>query len=173
MMRGIFPSLPVPTSTLSFRRDVLVKILPMPVADGVVLSDNYLKFAGAFLAPGTLLGQALTFQRLHEHNRYTDKPDAWRLRTDIMRATGYALASRYPELKRLGLELVAGGLSDGRIPQQVIRDYMATRVDSQVFGSNAKLRCLMLVAKKKMAQILRANPFFSQIEKPLRTRVQH
>ncbi|HVZ28053.1 MAG TPA: glycosyltransferase, partial [Rhizomicrobium sp.] len=164
MRRGAFPILPVPTSALSFRRELLAQILPMPVADGVTLSDNYLKFAAAFLAPGLLLGQALTFQRLHENNRYTDKPDVWQLRAGIMRATGYALASRYPALKRLGLELVAGGLSDSRLPQAVIRDYLDKCVDTQVFGANARLRCVMLVAKKKMAHAVRATLSLSKTD---------
>ncbi|MEO8882399.1 MAG: glycosyltransferase family 2 protein, partial [Devosia sp.] len=47
LRQGKFPSLPVPTSGLSFRREALAKILPMPVAADVVLSDNYLKFAAA------------------------------------------------------------------------------------------------------------------------------
>ncbi|MGO7624508.1 glycosyltransferase family 2 protein, partial [Rhizobium ruizarguesonis] len=41
-----FPSLPVPTSGLSFLRNLLSQILPMSVATYVVLSDNYIKFAG-------------------------------------------------------------------------------------------------------------------------------
>lgn len=153
MIRGRFPELPVPTSALSFRRNVLAQILPMPTAQDVVLSDNYLKFASSFLAPGLLLSRVLTFQRLHEHNRYTNKPDAWRLRASIMRETGHSLAHRYPELKRLGMELIAGGLSDSRIPGQMVRDHLA-RLDRGVFGPMAKVRCRFLMTKKKIMNAL-------------------
>jgi glycosyltransferase involved in cell wall biosynthesis len=154
MVRGVFPELPVPTSALSFRRDVLAQILPMPTAEDVVLSDNYLKFASSFLAPGQLLSRVLTFQRLHQNNRYTQRADAWRLRAAIMRETGQCLAQRYPELRRLGMELVAGGLSDSRMPASVVRDHLR-HLDESVFGPGTKLRCLLLIAKKKIASLLR------------------
>jgi glycosyltransferase involved in cell wall biosynthesis len=111
MRAGGFPSLPVPTSGLSFRRAVLEQILPMPVASGVVLSDNYLKFAAAYLGKGAIVDTPLTFQRIHEANRYTNSGRAKSLKPQIMIATGLHLARRYDGLGRMGQSLVAGGIA--------------------------------------------------------------
>jgi glycosyltransferase involved in cell wall biosynthesis len=110
--RGQFPSIPVPTSGLSFRAPLLAQILPMPLASDVVLSDNYLKFAAALLGRGAVIDTPLTFQRLHEANRYTGSTNGHRLRPKIMVETGFHLANRYREMSRLGLKLVAGGLAE-------------------------------------------------------------
>ena len=115
MRAGGFPTLPVPTSGLSFRRAVLAQILPMPLADDVVLSDNYLKFAAAYLAPGMLVDTPLTFQRLHDTNRYTNTDRASSLKPQIMMATGMHLARRFAGLGRMGKSLVTGGIADARM----------------------------------------------------------
>lgn len=115
MRAGGFPTLPVPTSGLSFRREVLAQILPMPIADDVVLSDNYLKFAAAWVAPGILIDTPLTFQRIHQTNRYTNSARAKSLKPRIMMATGVALATRYDGLGTMGRSLVAGGIADAAL----------------------------------------------------------
>ncbi len=115
MRAGGFPTLPVPTSGLSFRRSVLAQILPMPLADDVVLSDNYLKFAAAYLAPGVLVDTPLTFQRLHDTNRYTNTDRARTLKPKIMMATGVHLARRFDGLGAMGRSLAAGGIADARL----------------------------------------------------------
>lgn len=108
---GGFPSLPVPTSGLSFHRRIMSDILPMPTADDVVLSDNYLKFAAAYLGKGLVVDTPLTFQRIHGANRYTNSDKAQHLRAKIMIATGIALARRYDGMKKMGQTLAAGGLA--------------------------------------------------------------
>lgn len=115
MRAGGFPTLPVPTSGLSFRRAILEQILPMPVAEGVVLSDNYLKFASAYLGRGAIVETPLTFQRIHEANRYTGTDRARTLGPKIMVATGLHLAHRYDGLGRMGRSLVAGGIAGARL----------------------------------------------------------
>lgn len=108
---GGFPSLSVPTSGLSFHRRIMSDILPMPTADDVVLSDNYLKFAAAYLGKGLVVETPLTFQRIHGANRYTNSDKAQHLRAKIMIATGVALARRYDGMKKMGQTLAAGGLA--------------------------------------------------------------
>ncbi|MEK9212095.1 glycosyltransferase family 2 protein [Sphingomonas sp. 2378] len=115
MRAGGFPTLPVPTSGLTFHRSILSQILPMPLADDVVLSDNYLKFAAAYLAPGVLVETPLTFQRLHENNRYTNTDRAKSLKPQIMMATGLHLARRFDGLGRMGKSLVTGGIADAHL----------------------------------------------------------
>ena len=130
MAHGLFPSLPVPTSGLSFHRTLLARILPMPTAGDVVLSDNYLKFAAAFLGRGAVVETPLTFQRIHAQNRYTGTDRMQSLKPKIMMATGTALRQRYPGLRRLGISLAAGGLADsglyGRALAQTIQEQTAT-----------------------------------------------
>lgn len=130
MARGRFPSLPVPTSGLSFKRRLLSEILPMPTAGDVVLSDNYLKFAAAFLGRGAIVETPLTFQRIHAQNRYTGTDRMKALKPKIMMATGTALRQRYPGLRRLGIGLAAGGLAQsdlkGAALHQKIREQTAT-----------------------------------------------
>lgn len=115
MRKGGFPSLPVPTSGLTFHRRVLEQILPMATAQDVVLSDNYLKFAAAYLGRGAIVETPLTFQRLHGANRYTNGDKSRRLRSRIMIATGIELARRYEGLKTMGRGLTAGGLAQSSL----------------------------------------------------------
>lgn len=111
LRQGGFPSLPVPTSGLTFHRRILADILPMPTANDVVLSDNYLKFAAAYLGKGLIVETPLTFQRIHGANRYTNSDKAQQLRAKIMVATGVSLARRYEGMKAMGQKLAAGGLA--------------------------------------------------------------
>jgi glycosyltransferase involved in cell wall biosynthesis len=108
---GRFPDLFVPTSGLSFRRELLAQILPMATAADVVLSDNYLKFAAAHLGAGAIVETPLTFQRIHAANRYTGEGRAKTLRPRIMVATGVELARRYPGMRALAMQLIAGGVA--------------------------------------------------------------
>lgn len=134
LRRGAFPSIPSPTSGLSFRAPLLRQILPMPLASDVVLSDNYLKFAAALLARGAIIETPLTFQRIHEANRYTASTASRALRPRIMVETGYHLASRYREMSRLGLKLVAGGLAEIDMPMAAVAREIRRCTEGGAFG---------------------------------------
>jgi glycosyltransferase involved in cell wall biosynthesis len=154
LRQGKFPSLPVPTSGLSFRRDALAKILPMPVASDVVLSDNYLKFAAAYLGRGVVVDTPLTFQRLHAANRYTGAR-AGSLRPKIMVETGLELARRYDGLKALGKSLVAGGLAEGGLPPAGVWGEIRRVTRDGTFGADGAARIATLVAYKRLGRLLR------------------
>lgn len=115
MRKGGFPSLPVPTSGLTFHRRILSEILPMATMDDVVLSDNYLKFAAAYLGQGVVIDTPLTFQRIHGANRYTNSDKARQLRSRIMIATGLELTKRYNGMRSMGRALTAGGLAESAL----------------------------------------------------------
>ncbi len=134
MARGKFPSLPVPTSGLSFTRALLAQILPMREATDVVLSDNYLKFAAAYLGRGAVIDTPLTFQRVHGTNRYTNTDRAKTLKPKIMVATGLELAHRYPGLKSLGRSLIVGGTA--RLPADARNQAFNDIQSSDVFGKD-------------------------------------
>jgi hypothetical protein len=133
----------------------LAKILPMPVADDVVLSDNYLKFAAAFLGRGALVETPLTFQRLHAANRYTGTGQGRRLKPRIMVATGLELARRYDGLQALGRSLVAGGLAEGGAPLPQVWSEIRRCTSDGTFGSDGAARIAALFAYKRLAARLR------------------
>ncbi|MDB5562331.1 MAG: glycosyltransferase family 2 protein [Hyphomicrobiales bacterium] len=155
LRRGKFPSLPVPTSGLSFRREALAKILPMPVAGDVVLSDNYLKFAAAYLGAGAVIETPLTFQRIHASNRYTGVQAKGSLRPRIMVETGLELARRYGGLRALGKSLVAGGLAEGKLPLSGVWGEIRRCTRDGTFGADGAAQIAALVAYKRLANRLR------------------
>jgi len=157
LRRGGFPSLPVPTSGLSFRRAALAKILPMPEATDVVLSDNYLKFAGAYLGRGAVIETPLTFQRLHATNRYTGPGQGRTLRPRIMVETGLELARHYGELRNLGRSLVAGGLAEGKGTPAELWSEIRRCTQDGTFGADGAARIAALVAYKRLVSRLKAN----------------
>jgi glycosyltransferase involved in cell wall biosynthesis len=151
MRRGIFPSIPVPTSGLSFRTALLAQILPMPLAQGVVLSDNYLKFAAAYLGRGALVETPLTFQRLHESNRYTNTRSGNALRPRIMVETGFQLASRYREMSRLGVKLIAAGLAERDLPLGAVAGEIHRCTSGGAFGRLGAAQISARFLLKKLA----------------------
>jgi glycosyltransferase involved in cell wall biosynthesis len=155
LRKGQFPSLPVPTSGLSFKREALAKILPMPVAGDVVLSDNYLKFAAAYLGAGAVIETPLTFQRIHASNRYTGVQARGSLRPRIMVETGLELARRYDGLQALGKSLVAGGLAEGKLPLSGVWGEIRRCTRDGTFGADGAASIAALVAYKRVARRLR------------------
>lgn len=151
MRKGGFPSLPVPTSGLSFTRATLGQILPMAVARDVVLSDNYLKFAAAFLGRGAVVDTPLTFQRIHGSNRYTGQTKSDQLRSHIMVATGLELSRRFDGLQVTARSLVAGGLARSKLPlPQLWQEIQRCRKEGQLGGSALALAAQ--VALKSLSQ---------------------
>ncbi|MBD9388227.1 glycosyltransferase family 2 protein [Agrobacterium sp. AGB01] len=149
---GRFPSLHVPTSGLTFHRRILSDILPMPTAKDVVLSDNYLKFAAAYLGKGLIVETPLTFQRIHNENRYTNSPKAANLRAKIMVATGVALADRYDGLKKMGQSLAAGGLAQSNLT------FFPLLIEARRCAKDSKFSVApftIQVATKRLAGIIR------------------
>ena len=132
MRRGRIPYIATATSGLCFRRSLLERILPLPEAAGVALSDNYLKFSALALEPTVFVDEPLAELRIHGGNIYTARDDAERLRARIRVVTGYWLRRRFPELRRSSDRLFAVGLGlywrlGGVEPpyRQIVRDYLA------------------------------------------------
>lgn len=154
MRAGRFPHVPVPTSGLSFRREVLAQILPMPTAQDVVLSDNYLKFAATFLAPGVIVETPLTFQRIHGANRYTGARNRDALNARIMMATGAELARRYSGLKLIGRHLIAGGVAQSDMP--LVKAVPAAMQAASAAGLSGSIVCGMMLGKRAMNRLRKA-----------------
>jgi glycosyltransferase involved in cell wall biosynthesis len=102
------------TSGLSFRREPLGQILPMPESLRIkcgISSDNYLKFAAYSICSGWLASEALTLQRIHRDNAYTRRVSG-KARvvglSDIL--LGMYLSREFRILQRLGTKIFAHGL---------------------------------------------------------------
>lgn len=154
LRKGGFPSLPVPTSGLSFRRNLLSQILPMSVAKDVVLSDNYIKFAAVYLGRGAIVETPLTFQRIHASNRYTGTSRAKTLRPRIMIETGLELARRYDGLHALGKSLVAGGIAEATSLLK-LRSEARNILAGGPFGDDAATEVALMAARKRLGNMLR------------------
>ncbi|EJL34064.1 glycosyl transferase [Caulobacter sp. AP07] len=70
---GRFPVKLPATSGLSFDRECLARIMPMPEAPGIMMNESYLKFGCWALAPGYLLDEPLGVQVVHGGNLFTGR----------------------------------------------------------------------------------------------------
>ena len=151
MRRGHIPYIATATSGLCFRRSLLERIMPLPEAAGVALSDNFLKFSALALEPTVFLDEPLAEQRIHGGNIYTARDDAERLRARIRVVTGYWLRRRFPDLRRSSDRLFAVGLGLywrlGGVEQpyrQMVRDYLAES------GAVGRLPILLRAAYRRL-----------------------
>jgi hypothetical protein len=116
---------------LCFTRSLLKQILPMPEAQGVLLSDRYLKYAAMALGAGYYCDEPLGDQRFHDRNSYVGSADQRRTKSVIRIMTASALRRRLPEARRFVNYSFAEGLSlyrgqqEGRAEvDKIIADYL-------------------------------------------------
>jgi glycosyltransferase involved in cell wall biosynthesis len=104
------PFLATATSGLSFRRDTLAKILPMPEVIRIT-SDNYLKFVALGLKEGWMHSEELSLQRIHGNNAYTNRTiGKKRIVGQTGLLTGICLHEKFPALQPLGKIVFCQGL---------------------------------------------------------------
>jgi glycosyltransferase involved in cell wall biosynthesis len=116
LSHGKAPYMPTTTSGLSFRRETLERILPMPEvlqlrSDNRITNDNYIKVAALSVAAGWLSSETVSMQRIHSDNAYTNlKAGKRRLfaRSEVL--TAICLSRNFPELRYLALQAVCRGL---------------------------------------------------------------
>jgi glycosyltransferase involved in cell wall biosynthesis len=142
-MGGKPPYMPTATSGLSFRRDTLAQILPMPEIIRIT-SDNYLKFVAMGLSEGWMHAQKLTLQRIHGSNAYTNRTAGkTRVVGQTGLLTGIFLHQRFPSLrplskivfcKGLGLLWATGGIDPDN--QQLVASFL----DSFALPARSALR---------------------------------
>lgn len=111
MLRGEFPrNIESATSGLSFRSELLARILPMPHAKSILLCDDYIKAACYALAPGIALDEELSLQRLHGSNLYTNTGTRDRRVTGHMNLLmGIYLQRQFRECMIPGMKLLCRG----------------------------------------------------------------
>lgn len=110
MQRGQLRLVPPATSALTFRRELLATMLPMPNAI-TITSDNYLKFAALGTSVGVFTNVVLAEQRIHSSNAYTLLPSTDRRRSMTAMLIALHLRSRFPSLRRFAQALFASGLA--------------------------------------------------------------
>jgi glycosyltransferase involved in cell wall biosynthesis len=98
--RGRLPMSVPATSALSWRRDLLRRLMPIPA--GIHVHDNYLKIASLGLGCGVVLSEVLALQGIHGDNVYTNV-DA-RRRTTIRSNTAVDIGV---SVRRFGLDALA------------------------------------------------------------------
>lgn len=111
MRKGVFPrDMESASSGLSFRRELLGRILPMPHAQSILLCDDYIKTACYALAAGVALDEELSLQRMHGSNLYTNEGTRDRRTTGAMSLLmGVYLQRRFRECRNAGMKLLCRG----------------------------------------------------------------
>lgn len=111
MVQGVFPrDIESASSGLSFRRELLARILPMPHAESILLCDDYIKTACYAISPGLALDEEISLQRLHGANLYTDVKTRDRRTTGHMSLLmGIYLQRRFAECLKPGMKMLCRG----------------------------------------------------------------
>jgi glycosyltransferase involved in cell wall biosynthesis len=111
MLDGVFPeNIESASSGLSFRRELLARILPMPHARSILLCDDYIKTACYALSPGIALDEELSLQRIHGANLYTNTSIRDRRVTGQMNLLmGIHLQRRFKECVNPGAKMLCRG----------------------------------------------------------------
>ena len=98
------------TSGMSFTRQLLSQLLPMPT-DIKITSDDYLKYAAMGTHPGYMLLEKLACQRLHGNNAYTGRDEKQALQGKILLQTAYFLKRDFPSIGAFADNLYSLGLA--------------------------------------------------------------
>jgi glycosyltransferase involved in cell wall biosynthesis len=109
-LKGKLPSILPATSGLCFTRSYLELILPMPEAESISISDNYLKFAALAIRKGLTINKKMAIQRIHGNNAFTLRGDKKRMAARIDIVTAYFIRLKFSFLSRYTNKLFASGL---------------------------------------------------------------
>jgi hypothetical protein len=107
---GINPHIPTATSGLSFRREQLSRILPMPEIIRIT-SDNYIKLAALASTVGWIDPRKVSLQRIHGHNAYTNKTNGKKRLVGLTEMlTGFCLQKEFSSLRKVAFKMFCRGL---------------------------------------------------------------
>ena len=121
------------TTALTFKRNVLEKLLPMPERTGISIGDHYLKYGAAALSPGIRLSELLATQYIHGTNLYTQMRER-KTQVNIYLATATALRDRVPLAEGFADNLFATAsvLSRGKNPQELYIYKKGSKIVSKI-----------------------------------------
>jgi len=105
-----YPYVPPPTSGLSFRREIMSNIFPIP-ENIVDPYDEFIQLSGLCLSPGYHTTQKLAVRRFHEENISIKREQLMPYETEINGIqVAYYLRTRFPETKKFSDKLFARSL---------------------------------------------------------------
>ena len=143
-LKGKLPCFPA-TSGLCFTRSLLQQILPMPEADTVSISDNYIKFAAIALTKGFALAKELSFQKIHDANAFSLRKDNQQLTARIHILTAYWMRIKFPFMKKFANNSFATGIGTywriGGVEaacQEVVQDYLSSLLPQELVEINIR-----------------------------------
>ena len=110
--KGERPVFAPATSACSFKRSLLDQIFPLPKANSIEISDNYIKFASVALSQGLYLNEALSTQGIHSHNLYTQQSNGKIMNVKVDMTTAYWLRKNFPNLKHFSNRLFRTSLAN-------------------------------------------------------------
>jgi glycosyltransferase involved in cell wall biosynthesis len=100
-----------PTSGLSFKRELLEPLFPMPVSESCSMCENYLRYVAVGTSTGVFLDSDLTLQRIHGKNLFTGKNKDASMSARISILTGYWLYKHFPQFGNFADTQMALGIS--------------------------------------------------------------
>jgi glycosyltransferase involved in cell wall biosynthesis len=160
--RGLVPHIPVSTSAMSFRREVLDQLLPMPQEIGIA-ADNYLKFAATGLSKGYFRRDCLAFLRIHHSNSYTMRTDRDQMKAWTRILTAWYLNERWPAFRPIANKMIATGLS--YFLARELREEKIDRTLDQYLNAVSKrerwliqAHAVYLNGRRKIATMLKKTP---------------
>lgn len=104
--------LPLPASSaLCFRRSLLEKMFPLPVAEAVKSSDHYIKYMAAALSTGYFPGKVLALHRLHGDNAATLRNDRSHLIARKLIYTSIWVNQKFPSFRKFANKLMGAGIA--------------------------------------------------------------
>jgi glycosyltransferase involved in cell wall biosynthesis len=156
--RGTLPFVHSSTSGMSFRRNFLEQLLPVP-EEIRIAADNYLKFAAMALSEGFLVAEPLSNLRIHGGNAYTMRRDNGGLKARTKFLTAKCLRQRWPDLAAFSRRVAADGLSELWCCGRSNRDGILAR--DYIGGLPLMQRCLVramaakITVRKLLSGVLR------------------
>lgn len=143
-LKGKLPCFPA-TSGLCFTRSLLQQILPMPEADTVSISDNYIKFTAIALSKGFALAKELALQKIHDTNAFSLRKDNQQLTARIHILTAYWMRMKFPFMKKFANNSFARGIGTywrmGGVEaayQEVVQDYLSSLLPQELIEINIR-----------------------------------
>ena len=158
MRKGVFPrDIESASSGLSFRRELLARILPMPHARSILLCDDYIKTACYALAPGMALDEELSLQRMHGSNLYTNAGTRdRRISGQMSLLMGIYLQRRFRECRNAGMKLLCRGCAILTVFggwQPAYREEAWNNL--RMMGPGLALKCVVRTALLVVLEVLR------------------
>lgn len=151
-MRNGHPGYIAPaTSGLTFRREFIAPLFPLPVSGSIYISDHYIKFYAAAKGKGLDIVETLGGQIIHGRNLYTGQK-AIATRAKIFTHTAYQLFLKLPEVKKFCTNLMAEALVCGKQAEvssqieEVAGKYLKTLSRTEFLKFRAKV-ALKLIAR--------------------------